>query len=327
MRFEKFQGLRYAETNEDLKLVATLLDVKEGNNIIGIAGSGDALFTALAENPSTITGIDLNRYQVAYCELRKSAFRTLTGDEYCAFFGFEECGERDEILQILLRDIPQAYHRLIRELSSEISLGIVKRSKFYLEMQREYQEFIDILKQLGIDREIAVGLKGDEDQRQRIVAQIDEVKGFIRFSPKFRDYFRGFIRKGIINNPLTVVHELGTYTPDTKPTFLNPVTYVQIKSHIDAIDFQVSTLTDLFEQPLEKRPDRVYKSNSIDYLTEQELLELKVNISQTANHDCLVFYFSRHDLPTNGFYEQVTTVDVNLDRTSTMKHIYLARVK
>lgn len=61
--------LRFPVTNERLEAVVAGLDVKEGDRILAVCGSGDQAF-ALLENASYVLAADLNEFQVKYAESR-----------------------------------------------------------------------------------------------------------------------------------------------------------------------------------------------------------------------------------------------------------------
>jgi hypothetical protein len=57
-----YSGLVYPATNESLEAIVKGLDIKEGDNVLAISGSGDQPF-AILENASSVTGVDYNEVQ------------------------------------------------------------------------------------------------------------------------------------------------------------------------------------------------------------------------------------------------------------------------
>lgn len=87
MSKEYFSDLNYTLSNEDTRIEFDLL--KEGaNNVFSIAGSGARCIPLIARNPKKINIVDMSVSQIYLVELRLSAIKSFTYEEYLFFMGF-----------------------------------------------------------------------------------------------------------------------------------------------------------------------------------------------------------------------------------------------
>jgi S-adenosylmethionine-diacylglycerol 3-amino-3-carboxypropyl transferase len=85
----RFDAIRYANCWEDADVLVTALRPGPGMRILSIASAGDNAL-ALAAEGATVVAADLSAAQLACCELRIAAIRTLDHPDVLAFLGVRE---------------------------------------------------------------------------------------------------------------------------------------------------------------------------------------------------------------------------------------------
>lgn len=83
----RFDAIRYANCWEDPQLLLRAADLRD-KRCLSIASGGDNSFSLLAAAPREVVAFDLNPAQLALCELKAAAIRTLDYGEFLQFLGF-----------------------------------------------------------------------------------------------------------------------------------------------------------------------------------------------------------------------------------------------
>jgi S-adenosylmethionine-diacylglycerol 3-amino-3-carboxypropyl transferase len=116
--------LQYASCNEDTQSELAALEVR-GRRVLSIAAAGERAFALLLDDPSEVTAIDINPAQVYLGELKASAMRALSWDDYLSFVGVREDGRRATTYRQLTSDLsPEARHYWDQHIE-EIETGIL----------------------------------------------------------------------------------------------------------------------------------------------------------------------------------------------------------
>lgn len=108
MATEYFSDLNYTLSNEDTRIEFELLP-ESVERVFSIAGSGARCLPLIARNPKHLDVIDMSVSQLYLCELRLSAMKNLTYEEYLFFMGYrgalqsgeDEGDDREELYKRL----------------------------------------------------------------------------------------------------------------------------------------------------------------------------------------------------------------------------------
>ena len=92
-RMSFFHTLNYSSCNEDGLTELRALDVKPGDHVCCITGSGDRVLHMLLGNPDRVSAFDLNPAQNYLLELKISAIRELNYASYAQFLGLQPSTE------------------------------------------------------------------------------------------------------------------------------------------------------------------------------------------------------------------------------------------
>lgn len=108
---------KYRTTNELIDKLSNYLDVRKDLNILSISGSGIQLFETLSESskiPNIILAFDYSPKQVAYNYLLKVAIKTLSFEDFKAYFGLSEPKiDRILIRKKLINMIPRQFRTFL----------------------------------------------------------------------------------------------------------------------------------------------------------------------------------------------------------------------
>lgn len=126
----KFDIIRYSSCWEDADILLQGLDVKEGDNCLSIASSGDNSFSLLSHKPALVVAVDINPTQIACVELRKEAFLNLSYDRVLEFLGVTECADRLAVYDKLRNDLSEFTREFWDMNPKFINKGIIHIGKF-----------------------------------------------------------------------------------------------------------------------------------------------------------------------------------------------------
>jgi S-adenosylmethionine-diacylglycerol 3-amino-3-carboxypropyl transferase len=88
-----FHTLNYSSCNEDGFAELRALDIRPGDHVCCITGSGDRVLHMLLGNPDHVSAIDLNPTQNHLLELKMAAIRELDYVRYVRFLGLHPSPE------------------------------------------------------------------------------------------------------------------------------------------------------------------------------------------------------------------------------------------
>ncbi|MDI6738339.1 MAG: hypothetical protein QME12_07555 [Nanoarchaeota archaeon] len=141
--------LRFPVTNERLEAVVAGLDVKEGDRILAVCGSGDQAF-ALLENASYVLAADLNKLQVEYARTRAELLKQGNIDGFFSQPRDYNGGEANDFMHMKNYFSKKGRLGRIREKLDKAGfvnsgftecLGIQQFNKFYISNIIGYYEF------------------------------------------------------------------------------------------------------------------------------------------------------------------------------------------
>lgn len=87
MKENYFENLNYTLANEDAWLEYRLLE-ETAPHVVAVSGSGGRVLPLLARGPKLLSVLDISPVQLAMCELRVEAVRSLSYEQYLRFWEF-----------------------------------------------------------------------------------------------------------------------------------------------------------------------------------------------------------------------------------------------
>ena len=108
--------LNYSSCNEDWETERRALQIRQGDRLLCVTGSGDRPLNLLLDNPARIVAIDLNENQTRLLRLKAEAMRRFTYDEYVELLGLH-APNRD--LAALARRLPDDLRAFWRSFDGE----------------------------------------------------------------------------------------------------------------------------------------------------------------------------------------------------------------
>lgn len=316
---KKFQGFRYAQTNEDQDLVLKCLNVKPGDKVLGIAAAGDILFNTLFASPATVTGIDLNPEQIGYCMLRKGAFEKLTLKEYERFFGFKKSINRNQTVKRILGNQYNTFSSQYPVVSSLVTKGLLTSSQFSQKIANLYSALLIYLDIEKID--VKQWLKSEDFTFQSPEEMSKGIEPFLVGWEGQIHHMRNMVAGGLKNNPLLFLYLNGLSEEENKPFYLDKNHYASIKSNVGHINFMTTSIQEYVHNTTEKF-NVLYLSNVPDYLTESQLKQLGNRLQEILYEGVKCFCFSRAGKRLEELVPGLKQIDSGLDRTRTMGLIY-----
>lgn len=130
MKQSFLNALNYSSSNEDSRSELRALQIKPGDAVLCITGSGGRTLDLLTENPAIIVSIDFAPCQNFLLELKLAAIRHLEYEEYLEFLGVHLSEKREEVYHAL-RDALSTEARIYWDANIEfIKQGIIYQGRW-----------------------------------------------------------------------------------------------------------------------------------------------------------------------------------------------------
>ncbi len=282
----RFDFLRYAAVWEDADiLVDALAPAARGARVLSIASAGDNALALLTCDPEEVVAVDLSAPQLAACELRIAAWRSLAREELLAFLGVFESADRVTTYRALRSGLSDRARGYWDTHEQDIAGGIIHAGKFerYL---RSFRRFVLPLvhSRRTIDRLLQARTREErirfyeerwDTARWRLVFRLffgRAVMGRMGRDPAFFAHVEGTVGDRILartrhaltelplhTNPYAAYIMTGTYPVGALPLYLRAeawqpirdrlerVTLLQARAQDAAGHFGAFNLSDIFE--------------------------------------------------------------------------------
>lgn len=132
-----FNLVRYANCWEDADVLLKALQVGPGARVLSIASAGDNSFSLAAQQPDTVVAADISLPQLWLMELKMTAIRRMTREQYLCFAGFRESETRETDYRLLRTEISGEARQFWDARIQDIRTGIIHSGKF----ERYFQLF------------------------------------------------------------------------------------------------------------------------------------------------------------------------------------------
>jgi S-adenosylmethionine-diacylglycerol 3-amino-3-carboxypropyl transferase len=257
----RFDYIRYANVWEDADVLCQALQPGPGKRVLSIASGGDNSF-ALAADGANVVAVDVSPAQLAVCELKRAAIRSLSHDELLAFLGVRESTSRVETYRDLAGQLPAEARAFWAVRPAAIRDGIVHAGKF----ERYFAIFRRRVVPLIHSRRVVAELLAEKDRHARIAFYQDvwdnwrwrlmfrlffsrAVMGFMGRDPEFFRYVEGSVAERILKRAEYAFTALPTHSNPylgfiftgrfgaTLPRYLDPARFVQLRAAMDRITF------------------------------------------------------------------------------------------
>lgn len=129
-QYAKFDLIRYAQVWEDAEILLEGLKIKENDNVLSIASSGENALSLLIYNPNKVYAIDLNMTQIACTELKKISYKFLDYEECMGFIGVFENKNRLEIYNKIKENLSSNTKEYFDNNLEIIEKGVIHCGKF-----------------------------------------------------------------------------------------------------------------------------------------------------------------------------------------------------
>lgn len=240
-----FNILRYANCWEDTEVLIEALNITPESKCFSIASAGDNSLALLTQDPYSVLAIDLNPVQIACSELKKSAIKNLSYDNFLSFIGFKTSGvERLRIYKDkLLNDISEQSKNILNSNTDLINTGIIHTGKF----EHYFQFFKKYILSIIHKKETVVELFNDRPEEDRISFYNDKWNN-LRWRFLFKIFFSRFTMghlgrdpeffKYVEGNVATRILERTEYAFTRIPTCNNSyLNYIMLNNYDIALPF------------------------------------------------------------------------------------------
>lgn len=297
-----FSTLNYSSCNEDGATELAALDIKSGDRVACITGSGDRPLHLLLGNPEHVYAFDANKTQNYLLELKIAAIRELSYDSYLAFLGVTnmESTERMDL-----------FHSLSSHLTIEAKEWFLAHKKYlkkgiiYAGRWERYFAMTSRLLQFLRGRKIRklFSFTSVEEQKKFVATKWDTPfwKLFLRIS--FNSFFFRFIfgdpgfysfigkdSPGVyIQQRMTQYLNQGTarssfmmalvfygkfFDTEHYPLYLQKEHFLTLKSNVNRISINNMTLFDMLQSDMGKKCNKFSLSDVSSFLDKDTYLKL-----------------------------------------------------
>lgn len=185
----KFDFVRYANCWEDPALLIGAMPARA--RCLSIASAGDNSFSLLAGGAESVTAFDLNPVQLALCELKAAAFRTLDHADFLRFLGFVAAtpGERVALYRDRVRAaLPASAAARYDASPDSIARGVIDDGKFESYFRLFARSVLPLAHSVR-ERRALFAAKSAEERR----AFFDRTWANFRYRLLFKAFFNRFV--------------------------------------------------------------------------------------------------------------------------------------
>ncbi len=285
--------IHYSNCHEDAGMI-----LKIANNpktILSIASAGDNSFACLLLNSEKVVAIDTNITQIYLVELKKTAIKYLSYEEFLIFLGINEGNSIDQYNKLstyLIKEVKD-YFDQHRYLIEEIKLVNSGRFEYYFNIfSKKILPLIHNKKNINLfmnqdilDEQIKFYNKNFNNCRFKLMFKLFFSKPVMKKLGRDKEYFK--YNKGSLSKELKERFEMGIYNNLNKnnpylqyviynkfitlPVYLRKENFEKIKENIDKLEIKNISLIDELEN--ENTYDLMNLSDVFEYL-DNDLMEL-----------------------------------------------------
>lgn len=294
--------IHYSNCHEDAGMILKIANKPKA--ILSIASAGDNSFACLLLNPEKVVSIDTNITQVYLAELKKTAIKYLSYDEFLIFLGIkngESIEQYKKIATVLKQEVKDYFERH-QYLIDEIKLVNSGRFEYYfsifskkiLPIIHNKKTINSFMSQETLEKQKEFYNKKFNNLRFKLMFKLFFSKIVMKKLGRDKDYFK--YNKGSLSKKLKERFELGIYNNlnkdnpylqyviynkfNTLPLYLRKENFEIIKENIDRLEIKnISLIDELNEGNIY---DLMNLSDVFEYLSNDlmEIYEDKIN-------DCL----------------------------------------
>ena len=262
MSTARFDFLRYAAVWEDADVLCDALGpAARGGRVLSIASAGDNALALLTCDPAEVVAVDLSAPQLAACELRIGAWRTLDRDGLLAFLGVTEHPDRLAVYRALRPELSQRAGSYWDRHAQAVADGVIHAGKFerYL---RGFRRFVLPLihSRRTIERLLAERSREERERfyaeewdtaRWRLVFRLffsRAAMGRLGRDPQFFAHVEGSVGDRILartrhaltalplhRNPYATYIMTGSYAESALPLYLRADAWQPIRDRLDRV--------------------------------------------------------------------------------------------
>lgn len=322
--------IHYSNCHEDAGMI-----LKIANNpktILSIASAGDNSFTCLLLNPEKVVSIDTNITQVYLVELKKTAIKYLSYEEFLIFLGIKEGNSVDQYnkLTIYLTKEVKEYFDLHMYLIEEIKLVNCGRFEYYfnlfskkvLPLIHNEKTINSFMEQENLEKQKDFYNRKFNNFRFKLMFKLFFSKVVMKKLGRDKDYFK--YNKGSLSKELKERFELGIYhnlnkdNPylqyviynkfNTLPLYLRKENFEIIKENIDKLEIKNISLID--ELNKENKYDLMNLSDVFEYLSNDLMKMYEELINNCLNDKGRIIFWNMQN--KREFKEKFKRLNVSL---------------
>ncbi len=301
----KENPIKYANCWEDADVLLEALSPKEGSNILSIGSGGDNSFALLTTNPSKLTIVDYNIYQLYLIELKIAAFKILEYEELKQFLGFEAHLNRFAFYQKVEHLLSINCHNYWKTNRVIINKGIIFSGKFenYFRIYRKW-----ILPLMANKNSLATFFSGPQNEKHKakFAKRIDKFaikilfriyfskkimgklgrskRHFSHVNDSIANYLISKTREFILNdqahaNGYICFIATGSFGKHL-PFYMRKENYESIKSNLHKIELKLGNVEDALNKHIAY--DSFNLSNIFEYMSMTEFKSITETFKQHA---------------------------------------------
>jgi S-adenosylmethionine-diacylglycerol 3-amino-3-carboxypropyl transferase len=325
-----FQGFVYNQIWEDPDVDMAAMRITPTTRIITIASGGCNVVNYLAANPAKVIAVDLNPNHIALTRLKLAALQHLpTYEDFFAFFGYANQKANREMYDTFLVERLDATSRKYWENWIPLRGKRINMFARNLYRYGLLGRFLGILQTVarvhGKKLNEMLTARTPEEQRaifERVVAPLFDTK-LVRALSKLPVSFyalgippaqydelnkasggdpAGLIRKRIeklaCDFPITENYfawqafgrRYDTEDRGAVPAYLQEETYKVVRQRTDRVETHLASMTDFLAERPAQSLDRYVLLDAQDWMNEQQITDLWVQITRTAAPDARVIF-------------------------------------
>jgi S-adenosylmethionine-diacylglycerol 3-amino-3-carboxypropyl transferase len=310
--------LVFTQNWEDPESDHAALQVNPRERILAITSGGCNVLGFLLFDPSVIYSIDINPAQSWLLELKIAAFKGLSYDEFIAFAGLKQSGERTNIYRKITPLLSKEAKEFWDHQHSIINNGFLMSGK-YERFIRIAGRFLNLLQ--GKKRVLGLfALKSQPEQEKyfdevwntkrfhylfkilfnkRMLAKRGLVADYFHFddgSKSFAESFYNRSRKAFRDIPIRgnyflSLYLLGKYQSyEQVPAYLKKGNFEIIKSRVDRIKIITSDAQGWLDEMPEASIDCFALSNICELMSEKDTVRLFTAVKRTATKGARIIF-------------------------------------
>lgn len=320
-----YGALAFAETAESLHLNVQAMQVGSQDRVVGVTASGDLLLSLLCAGPKAIVGFDANPAQTVLTHLKIASIQALSVEEYLQLMGVNETTPETRVATFnrVSRSMPSHARRYMLSRYKLIEEGILNHGMSHQIIQVIFALFTKLLDQETLA--LFLGECGTDAQRLSEMKQLTQ-KRIIRWSQPilraaatrlkwlffphrfceisnrpeeiiadFFNTFRDLFVQGAQSNPVLCRATVDKPHSEWQAYLYNEDAFERIRRYIGRLTLNTLDIISGLRQCANAWATRIYLSNVPDYLSEEQLYELILELQRVAAPGARFVYYSMYD--------------------------------